>query len=236
MPGAVRPDDAWNVGWHFRANLYTPYWDPECGIWFDAQASVGQVRLPGSADPGSVAVSAAPGSAAVPAASSNWTDAGQFRTELAAVHKLPDWTGPLQHARLAARLVGMGALPDRGQFYALGGGTLFRGYDLAQRQGSSLWVGNLELRIPIVRNVEWDALDHTIGARNAWLAAFYDVGDVYANGREVGGRVAHALGAGVRVDVAIFSFIERATFRFDVAKTINDSTPFQFWFGMQHAF
>ena len=53
---------------------------------------------------------------------------------------------------------------------------------------------------------------------------------------EVGGRVAHALGAGLRVDVAIFSFIERATFRFDVAKTINDSTPFQLWFGMQHAF
>ncbi len=236
VPGAVRWDNAWNWGWHFRANFYTPYWDPECGIWFDAQASVGQVRLPGSVDPGSAAVPAAPGSAAVPAASSNWTDAGQFRTELAAVHKLPDWTGPLQHARLAARLVGMGALPDRGQFYALGGGTLFRGYDLAQRQGSSLWVGNLELRVPIVRNVEWDALDHTIGARNAWLAAFYDVGDVYANGREVGGRVAHALGAGVRVDVAIFSFIERATFRFDVAKTINDSTPFQFWFGMQHAF
>ena len=68
-----------------------------------------------------------------------------------------------------------------------------------------------------------------------WLATFYDVGGVYANGRLVD-DVAHALGAGLRVEVAVFSFIERATLRFDVAKTINANTPWQFWFGMQHAF
>jgi hypothetical protein len=212
VPGAVRWNEMWNWGWHFRANLYTPYWDPECGVWFDASASAGQARMPG------------------------WQTAGQMHGELAAVHRLPDFLGPLSNIRLAARIVGTGALPDRGQFFALAGGNLFRGYDMAQRQGSSLWVGNVELRIPIVRNVEWDTLDHTVGARNAWLAAFYDVGDIYANGREVGGRVAQAVGAGLRVDVAIFSFIERATFRFDVAKTINDNSPMQFWFGMQHAF
>jgi hypothetical protein len=209
--GAVRWDSAWNWGWHFRANLYTPYWDPECGLWFDAMAAVGQVRMPG------------------------WQNAGQFRTELAAVHRLP-FCGPLGSVRFAGRVLAMGALPDQGQFFALGGGTLFRGYDLAQRQGSSLWVANAELRMPLIRDVEWDALDHCVGVRNAWFAAFYDAGDVYANGREVGGRVAHALGGGFRVDIAMFSFIERATIRFDVAKTINDSTPFQFWFGMQHAF
>jgi hemolysin activation/secretion protein len=199
------------LGWHFRANLYTPYWDPECGVWVDAMAAVGQVRMP------------------------EWTNAGQFRVELAGVHKLP-FCGPFGNVLAAMRVVGMGALPDQGQFFALGGGTLFRGYDLAERQGSSLWVGNFELRLPLVRDAEWDALDHTVGARNAWLAAFYDVGQTYANGRTVGGTVAHALGAGLRVDVAVFSFIERATLRFDVAKTINDNTPFQFWFGVQHAF
>jgi hypothetical protein len=41
---------------------------------------------------------------------------------------------------------------------------------------------------------------------------------------------------GLRVDVAIFSFIERATLRFDAGKTINDNRPWQFWFGIQHAF
>ena len=208
---AVRWDSAWDWGWHFRANLYTPYWDPECGVWVDAMAAVGQTRMP------------------------DWKNAGQFRAELAGVHKLPEWTGPFSNVRVAARVVGMGALPDQGQFFALGGGTLFRGYDLAQRQGSALWVGNFELRLPIVRHAEWDALDHCVGARNAWFAAFYDVGDVYVSGREIG-RVAHAVGGGLRVDVAVFSFIERATLRFDVAKTLNDNTPFQFWFGIQHAF
>jgi hypothetical protein len=211
-PGAVRWDRAWTLGWHLRANLYTPYWNPETGVWVDVAGGVGQARVPG------------------------WTTTGEFRAELAGVQQLPEWLGPLQHARVAGRVVGMGALPDKGQFYALGGGTLFRGYDLAQRQGSALWVGNAELRVPVVREAEWDVLDHTFGARSVWLAAFYDVGDVYANGRSVGGRVAHALGAGARVDVAVFSFIERATLRFDFAKTVNDATPFQFWFGLQHAF
>jgi hypothetical protein len=211
VPGAERWDRAWTWGWHFRANLYTPYWDPEGGWWTDLVAGVGQVRLPG------------------------WTTTGQLRAELAGVQQLPDGLGPLSTFRVAGRVVGMGALPDRGMFFPLGGGTLFRGYDLAERQGSALWVGNFELRMPVVRGVEWDTLDHCVGLRNAWVAAFYDVGDVYANGRSVGG-VAHALGAGLRLDVAMFSFIERATLRFDAAKTVNDNTPFQFWFGMQHAF
>jgi hemolysin activation/secretion protein len=129
----------------------------------------------------------------------------------------------------------MGAVPDRGQFFAQGGGTLFRGFDLAERQGSMMWVGNLELRYPLAEHVAWDCLDHVVGARGLWLAAFYDVGDVYVSGRSVGG-VAHAVGAGLRMDIALFSFIERATIRFDAAKTINANTPFQFWFGMQHAF
>ena len=211
-PGAERWQRAWTLGWHFRANLYTPYWDPETGMWFDFSAGAGQVEL------------------------QDWEATGNARAELAGVQSLPDWAGPLRHARVAARVLGQGAFPDRAQLFALGGGRLFRGYDLAERQGSALWVGNLELRYPVVQNVIWDALDHTIGARNVWVVGFYDVGDVYANGRSVGGQVAHALGVGGRVDVAIFSFIERATLRFDVAKTVNDNTPFQFWFGVQHAF
>lgn len=211
-PGAVRWDHSMMWGWHFRANLYTPYWNPEGGFWVDLMAGVGAVDLPA------------------------WRESGQMRAELAGVKKLPDWCGPLRNARVAGRIMGMGALPDEGQFFALGGGTVFRGYDLAQRQGSMMWVANAELRVPLAEHVEWDCLDHTIGTRGLWLAGFYDVGDVYAKGRSVDGRVAHALGAGLRMDIAVFSFIERATLRFDAAKTINDNTPFQFWFGIQHPF
>lgn len=207
----VRWDRLAMGGYHYRLNLYTPYWDPEGGVWVDAMAGGGVAEFTG------------------------WRGMGQGRFELAAVHRLPDFTGPLKHTRFAARGVGMMAWPDYGRFYALGGGTLFRGFDLAERQGSALWVANAELRVPLARGVVWDALDHTIGARNVWAVGFYDVGGVYADGRVVEG-VAHALGFGLRVDMAVFSFIERATLRFDLAKTINAATPWQWWFGIQHAF
>lgn len=210
-PAGTRWDRLAMGGYHYRFNLYTPYWDPECGIWVDLMAAGGVAEF------------------------NDWQGMGQGRVELAAVHHLPDWTGWLSNVRWAVRGVAMGAWPDYGQFYALGGGTLFRGYDLAERQGSALWVGNAELRWPLVRDVNWDILDHCIGARNVWLVTFYDVGGIYANGRIVE-NVAHALGVGLRLDVAIFSFIERATLRFDAGKTINDNRPWQFWFGVQHAF
>jgi hypothetical protein len=198
-------------GYHYRLNLYTPYWNPEGGVWVDVMAGGGTAEFTG------------------------WRGMGQGRAELAAIHRLPEFLGPLRHVRVAGRGVVMGAWPDYGQFYALGGGTLFRGFDLAERQGSALWVANAELRIPLALDVRWDCLDHTIGARSVWLAGFYDAGGIYADGRIVGG-VAHALGVGIRLDVAVFSFIERATLRFDVAKTINAATPWQWWFGIQHAF
>ena len=64
---------------------------------------------------------------------------------------------------------------------------------------------------------------------------FYDVGAIYVSGHSVDG-VAHALGVGLRGDVAWFSFIERTELRLDVAKTVNAASPWQFWVGVQHAF
>jgi hypothetical protein len=211
------PDGARRPGWtqlnglHSRVNLYTPYWDPECGFWADLTAAGGAAKLD--------------------------KDVGvyQMRGELAAVRKLPWDLGPLTGTRVAGRVVASGAFPDRGQFFALGGGTLFRGFDLAERQGSVLWVANAELRMPLARELEWDVLDHLAGGRNLWLAVFYDVGAVYSNGRVVG-DVAHAIGGGLRLDATVFSFIERVTLRVDVGKTLNAATPVQFWFGVQHAF
>ncbi len=198
-------------GYHFRLNLLTPYWDPESGVWVDTMLGGGSADFNG------------------------WRGMGEGRLELAAVNRLPVCDGPLRDVRLAGRFVGMMAWPDFGQFYALGGGTLFRGFDLAERQGSALWVVNAEIRWPIAQEVVWDCLDHTIGVRNVRLATFYDVGGVYAN-QQIVQDVAHAVGAGLRIDIAIFSFIERATLRFDAAKTLNANTPWQFWFGVQNAF
>ena len=199
------------AGYHYRLNLYTPYWNPECGVWVDAMAAGGTVDVNG------------------------WKGMTQGRLELAGVHNLPDELGSLSSIRVAGRVVALGAWPKDVQFFALGGGTLYRGFDLAERQGNALWVANAELRFPLKKDMKYDVLDHTIGARSIWLATFSDIGTVYANGKSIDG-VAYALGAGLRVEVAVFSFIERATLRFDVAKTINAATPFQWWFGIQHAF
>lgn len=211
---AVRPEWYQLTGLHYRLNLYLPYWDPEQGLWFDLWSGGGLTGLDRVTQ-----------------------GAYQGRVELAAVRSLPEsWGSTLNRARIASRVVVQGATPDEGQFFALGGGTLYRGYDLAQRQGSWLWVANLEFRFPLAQNLRWDCCDHIFGGRTLYLAAFYDVGSIYANGRIVGGDVAHALGMGLRLDMAFFSFIERATLRFDFAKTLNDNTGFQFWFGAQHAF
>src|SRR5262249_27656614 len=141
---------------------------------------------------------------------------GQFST----VHSLPECLGPLSETRLAWRLYGAAALPDSGDYYTLGGADLFRGFDLKQRQGNAVWVGSVEWRVPVFRRVEWDFCDHVAGVRNVYIAPFYDVGNAYALSRQVA-PIAHALGAGLRIDLAWFSFIERTTLRFDFAKTLN---------------
>ena len=159
-------------GYHYRLNLYTPYWDPECGVWVDAMAAGRRRGVHRLARHG----------------------AGPGRTRRRPpVARL---SGPLSDVRFAARVVAMGAWPDHGQFFALGGGTLFRGFDLAERQGSASgsetpncagrWFGTWSGTCSITASVP-----ATSGS-----AAFYDVGGIYANGRIVG-DVAHALGAGL---------------------------------------
>ena len=141
----------------------------------------------------------------------------------------------LADTRWAFRAYGAVGLPNRAEYFPLGGSELLRGYDLAQRQGSITWVASAEWRVPLARRLCWDALDHSIGARNLYAALFYDVGDSYLRNQSLG-PVAHSFGIGLRLDVAWFSFIERTTLRFDIAKVVNDNTPVQFWFGIKHPF
>jgi len=160
------------------------------------------------------------------------------------VKTFPDWFGILRDTpglswltdtRLAFRLYGAAALPDNGMFFSLGGGDHFRGFDLQERQGSMTWLASAEWRIPLARDLTWDCFDHFVGLRNIYVAPFYDVGDIYVRGRPLG-PVAHAVGVGLRLDVAWIGLIERTMLRFDVAQAIGAGTPVQFWFGIQHPF
>ncbi len=200
-----------SVGVQYHINYLTPYWDPEGGFQFDATYGAGipiwgQHRM-----------------------------TNQATAQLSFVQEMPDDLGWLNETRLAYRLFGAAGLPGRGQLFSLGGNQLFRGFDMAERQGSMAWIASAEWRVPVAKGLHWDAFDHTVGIRNIYVAPFYDVGSIYSDRHSVGG-IAHAVGAGLRLDLAWFGFVERTIFRFDAAKTINSSAPVQFWFGIEHPF
>lgn len=219
-PGADPFHSQTLVGVHYHSDLLTPYWNPEAGLAVDVTGADG-----------------------LPVLGEHHSFQEMF-SQVSFVKTVRDLLGLseespflrwLGDSRLAFRAYGAAAQPDDARVFTLGGGELFRGYDLNQRQGSMAWVGSAEWRIPLVQRVNLDLLDHAVGVRNVYGAPFYDVGDAYLNGKE-SGPIAHAVGVGLRIDVAWFSLIERTIVRFDVAKTVNDNTPLQFWFGLDHPF
>ena len=204
------------LGVHYHKDLMTPYWDAESGFLFDITYQYG---LPVFGTQQSFQ---------------------QVYGQLSYVQSMPHFgDGPflqwLSDTRLAFRIGGAAAFPNDGLFFTLGGGDFFRGFDLAERQGSSFLVGSVEWRVPVCRDLTWDFVDHLAGLRNIYFAPFYDVGNAYVNGHEQG-NTAQALGLGLRVDVTWLGMIERTTLRFDVAKTVNGNYPLQFWVGIQHPF
>jgi hypothetical protein len=161
--------------------------------------------------------------------------AHQWTGEFTWVPEVPDGLGWLSETRLAFRAYGAFGLPAQVQYFALGGDTLFRGFDLAQRQGSTMWIGSAEWRVPLARHLDCGFCDHALTLRNVYLAAFSDTGNVYLRGQTVGG-IAEAVGLGLRLDLAWCTFVERTILRFDAAKTINANTPMQFWVALEHPF
>jgi hypothetical protein len=227
-PGGVRFDRTTTVGVHYRLDYLTPYWDPEGGFLLDVTYQGGAAEL------------------------KSYQELNELSAQFSTLFYIPDLTGGLEafpavqsaarpalewlaDTRLAVRLYGALGLPTRGLFFTMGGGELFRGFDLAQRQGSAVWVGSLEWRAPLAKGLNWDVCDHIVGLRNIYGAAFYDVGDAYVRNHQVG-PVAHAVGGGLRLDMAWFGFVERTMLRLDIAKTLNADTAYQVWFGIQQPF
>ncbi|HEV3203438.1 MAG TPA: M1 family aminopeptidase, partial [Gemmataceae bacterium] len=211
VPGSERYDKTTNMGFHYHLDYLTPYWDPEGGFKVDATLSEG-LRVLGNKVPFTLL-------------------SGQFSW----VKGLPDGLGWFSDTRLAARVYGGIGFPTRGDFFPLGGAGLFRGFDLAERQGSMVWVGSMEWRFPIVKGLNWNICDRGVGLRGISGVTFYDVGNAYVSGHPQG-NVAHAAGGGFAFDVAWFSFVERTTIRLDVGQSLNSSAPLQFNFYFQHPF
>jgi hypothetical protein len=224
VQGAERYEDMSTAGIHYSLNYLTPYWDPEGGFKIDATYSGGVVEF------------------------CKYQGVNLGTLEASTVKYLPDLSGLagngthlesalrwLSDTRVVGRVYGAAGLPNQGQYFPLGGSSLFRGFDQRERQGSLLWLASLEWRVPLAKRLTWDLCDHVAGIRNIYAAAFYDVGDTYVNGHSYG-PVAHALGVGLRVDTAWLGLVERTTLRFDVAHAFESENRVQFWFGITHPF
>jgi hypothetical protein len=214
LPGAERFQHQSMAGLHYHLYYLTPYWDPEGGVALDLSYAAG-FEAPGEGE----AIDGL----------------HQVMGQCTYVQALPDGLGWWSESKFAVRAYGALGLPSNIQFFALGGGELFRGFDLAQRQGSALWVGSLEWRFPLVQHLNWGVCKRALEVRNVNAALFSDVGNVYQNYHSVGG-LAESVGAGLRVDVSWFTFVERTILRFDAAKTVNAATPWQYWIGIEHPF
>jgi hypothetical protein len=210
-PGVERYDDATAIGLRYHRDYFTPYWDPEAGYRLDVGYEHGFAFLGGD------------------------ETYDRVEGEFAAVKGLPDGLGWLSQTRVAARVWAGYGWPENGEHFQLGGARHLRGLERIDRQGNAVWLASLEWRVPLWTDMDCDLCGRVARVRHLYAAAFYDVGAIYRDGHSVD-DIAHSFGAGLRFDVAIFSFVERTTLRLDVAKVINDSTPVQVWFGFQHPF
>ena len=220
----TRFDRTSTAGVHYRINYLTPYWDPEGGFSFDAVYEAGVAQRPTTVGVQKLT--------AAFATVKSLPDLSDYAGDSTAARDALKW---LAATRVAVRAYGATSVPGRGEFFSMGGSDLFRGFDLAQRQGSTVWVGSVEWRVPILRETNYACLDKVARVKNIYAAAFYDVGNAYISSHPVG-PIAEAVGGGLRLDVAWFSFVERTTLRIDVAKTINADTGVQVWFGLNQPF
>jgi len=219
LPG-VRFNESATAGFHYRKDYLTPYWDPVGGFRWDVWYQGGTAMQPATVGMQEV--------------SSQFSFVRSLPDFSEAVAHMPWLAGPLHwlgQSRLAFRLFGGTAMPARGQFFSMGGSMYFRGFDLAQRQGSSVWVGSVEWRVPAARNLHLNFCDHILTLHGIDVVPFSDVGNTYISGHQVAPTAVDA-GVSLRLDVSWFSFVERTLLRFDIAKTLNADTGTQLWFGV----
>jgi len=209
-----RPVNGWldAVGVRYRLSTLFPYWDPVQGRLIEVTAEYGDKAF------------------------GSYLNYARVTGEYGIVRPFPDLFGRPTKSRLAFRAYGGFAYPDTVPLFRLGGGRRLRALDLGQNTGSSLWLTTFEWRYPLWGDIDRDVVDHVVGFRNLIGALFYDVGQSYLLDRW--GPVVHGVGVGLRVDVALFAFLERASLRVDLAQPVG-SGPRRgpvLWFGLNQVF
>ena len=202
--------DAFGARYHL-STLF-PYWDPVSGRVIDVSAEYGN-RAYGS--------------------SINYY---RVTAEYGFVRPFPEGWGRLSKSRFAFHVYGGIGGPDTAQLFRLGGGRRLRAVDLTQQTGNAVWVSTFEWRFPVWRDMDVDLADHVVGFRNLLGAVFYDVGQSFYLGRA--NPIVHGVGVGLRIDTALFAFLERATIRIDLAQPVGLGPKYGpvLWFGLNQVF
>jgi hypothetical protein len=198
------------LGGRFRLSTLFPVWNPVGGKLIEATAEYGN-RAYGST-----------------------YDYVRLSLDTGIVRQLPPGLGYFSKTRLALRAYGGFGYPNNVPYFRLGGGTRLRALDLNQFIGSSVWVGSAEWRYPIWEDADIEALDHVVKGRNVTGSVFYDFGQSYLSGRA--SPFVSGVGVGIGIDVALFSFLERANLRLDIAQPLGLSRGPVLWFGINQYF
>ena len=198
------------LGARLRFDLRFPYWDPESGDLIEVSGEWGDRALGSDRDYRRVA--------------------GEWAT----VRRPPETWGSLHRTRLALRLAGGYAWPHDVFAFRLGGGDRHRALNLDQAEGNAFWLGTVEWRVPIGPDWDADAFDGAATLQRFNAVVFYDVGGVAFGGGW--SRTLHGVGAGLRADVRLMSFLERGALRLDLAQPIGIGQSPVVWLGFSQAF
>jgi len=198
------------LGARLRFDLRFPYWDPESGDLIEVSGEWGDRALGSNRDYRRVA--------------------GEWAT----IHRPPESWGSWHRTRLALRLAGGYAWPEDVFAFRLGGGDRHRALNLDQAEGNAFWLGTVEWRLPIGPDWDADAFDGVATLQRTSAVVFYDVGGVAFGGGW--SRTLHGVGAGLRADVRLMSFLERGVLRLDLAQPIGIGQGPVLWLGFSQAF
>lgn len=208
-PGVEDYRDIRAFGALIHLDSRTPYWDPDKGAALDAGYEHG-VRMFGGGQ-----------------------TYDRVWGQVSAVRRLERLPGFLAKTKLAGRVAGGVGSPSNGEHFRFAGVTRFRGQRTDDTEGSKFWLASVDWRFPLLSNLNWQLYDNFATLRSVNGSLFYDVGDSFIFNESQG--LDHAIGAGLYLDMPLFSFVENLTTRLELGHSLRHHTSI-LWFGWYYGF
>lgn len=138
--------------------------------------------------------------------------------------------------KIALRLKSGAGYPDDKYLFYLGSDRELRGYKYKDIQGSSILLGSLEYRFPLINNINWPIFGNIFNLNRIQGVSFFDIGKAWYNhfsesdfNRDVG--------MGLRFYFNVLVPIEQLALRIDLARPLDGQDKnWRIWFGINHSF